>query len=301
MTASSSYIKPVLIALFGFTMWTVGDAMIRFLKIQSDYPAVLVAAISMGWGAIMLICAAPKLGGIKSTFTLPKLKLRIFRGAVIAVSGFLSYITFSYLELATAYAIIFMAPFIGKILSVFMMGEKISKRAWAVTIIGFIGVLIALRPGATAMNIGIISAVAQAIVFAFGHILGRYIGEDNQTVFSLAIFQYIFITIGSTVPAYIAYQGLEHGIPISDLMLMFAMGTTSVIGGAAVSYGFTYAPSAYVAPIHYTQILFGTVWGILLFSEVPDIYVILGSAIIAGAGIALIRLTRAKEKQLKHG
>lgn len=279
-------------AATGFMLWTLGDATIRYLQ---DYPSVVVAQISSLWALAIMLLFSGKLGGFRETFFRPKLGLRVLRGFMLSVSGFLSYVTFANLNLATAYAIIFCAPMLAKFISVVLTGESIRLRSWLVTILGFIGVLVVLRPGLIPLNVGTAAALGLAFFFALGHILARYIGESNQTLLSLVLFQRLFLIVGTALPAYSQF----NGISIGAFTLLAAIGVVAVVGTILVSHAFMMAPSAYIAPIHYTQIIWGTCWGALLFHEFPDAWTIGGGSLIVLAGLLLIKFSRTRPALVK--
>ena len=288
ITSAEPIGKYIFMAALGFLAWTLSDAAIRYLN---DYPVELVAFISMGFSVLFALIFSAKLGGIKSAITLPKLKLRLIRAIILSISGGFSFLTFSHLELTTAYSILFAAPILAKVFSVFLVKEGVSLKSWCISFLGFIGVLIVLRPGFIPLNIGTIAALSQMFLFALGNVLARYIGQENQTVFSMVIFQYSIITILAAVPAYMSY----NGIAMADFIIMAFIGGVGVTGGALVSYAFAGAPSAHIAPLHYTQMIWGALWGALLFSEYPDIYVITGGGIIILSGLLLLKYSRKKK------
>jgi len=78
------YTKEIIMALTGFTLWTISDSCIRYLN---SYPTILVAFFGAFFCVILLLVLSPFLGGLKATFTMPQLKLRIFRGAVLSCSS----------------------------------------------------------------------------------------------------------------------------------------------------------------------------------------------------------------------
>ncbi len=286
-----SYLKEILMAFTGFSLWTFSDACVRYLN---DYPTVLIAFLSSFLSVIIFCVLSPCLGGFKDTFTKPQLKLRIFRGLIISFSGFLAFVAFMHLDLTKAYALIFASPFIIKILSIIIMGEHISIKAWLVTILGFSGVLIILRPGIIPIDIGSAAALGMTIFFSLGYVLTRYIDDKNQTLLSMAFFQYLFLCLGMAVPAYYAYQ--EIGTDLSFEPIHYAifpfMSIAAISGSIIVAKAFSTAPSAVIAPIHYVQILWGAAISALIFGEYPDIWTIIGGSIIVIAGIIFIYLNR---------
>lgn len=285
-------LKSMAVAFAGFSIWAFGDALVRFLK---DYPSELLAFLASSTTLVLLSLFSKQLGGFKRTFQNPKLGLRIFRGLILSVPGFLSYIAFTHLELPTAYALIFMAPFCAKIFSIFLTGEMISMRSWMITALGFAGILIVLRPGMVPLSIGSIAALGLAVFFAFGYVLGRYIGEEHQTPLSLAIFTYFFVALGTAWPAFQAYQNLPPELAFSwfDCSIIFLIGSLGFLGSPLVGKAYASAPSAYIAPIHYTQMVWGIALGAFLFGEYPDFWTLIGGGVIILAGLLLIRYTRA--------
>ena len=281
----------MLVAFIGFASWTVGDAIVRYLN---DYPTVLIACLSSTFSVLFAVISAPYIGGFRKTFTDPKLGWRLFRGLLLAVSGFFAFVAFARLELTTAYAIIFAAPFVAKILSVIIMKEHIRPRSWAITALGFAGVLIVLRPGMVPVSIGALAALALAFFFGLGYVLSRYIGAENQTFMSMSLFQYFFLMLGTAYPAYNAFIALppELALSLNDYLLLIFSGAICIYGSMAVAYGFIHGPSAIIAPIHYTQILWGVALGAWLFGEYPDAWTLAGGSVIVGAGLLLIRFTK---------
>ena len=84
--------KYIFLGAFGFMAWTIGDATIRHLNGYSPY---FIASVSTGFSVFLSLLLSSKIGGVKTAFTLPRLKLRILRGVILTIAGFLSYITFS--------------------------------------------------------------------------------------------------------------------------------------------------------------------------------------------------------------
>ena len=188
--------------------------------------------------------------------------------------------------MTTAYAIFFIAPILAKIISSLFIKESIKPMSWVLSLIGFAGVLIVLQPSNVPFSLGSLSALGLAIFFSIGHTLARYIDDKNQTYLSLALFQYIIIAAFSAYPAYLSAQNLDtHIIPSFDLVRLFAVGVFTASGALLVSRGFSMAPVAYIAPIHYTQIIMGTLWGYMFFAEIPSQTTLFGACLVIFAGL----------------
>lgn len=289
MSREKPHITAALMAFTGFSMWSISDAAVRFLQ---DFPVTVIAFWGSFLSMTMLLVCSKRLGGLKATFTMPQLKLRAVRGVLLAGSGLCSYYAFTQLDLATAYAIIFFAPLLAKVMSVFVTGENIRLRSWAITLLGFIGVLIVVRPGMVPINTGTIAALLLALMFSAGYVLSRYIKDENQTLLSMALFQYVILTVATAVPAYMAYQDMAVSFTMTDIFALIVISAPAVGGSILVAKAFSVAPTQIIAPIHYVQILWGTILGAVLFSEYPDLWTIIGGGVICVAGLLLIRFSR---------
>lgn len=277
----------MMLAFAGFTLWTLGDAGVKYLK---DYSPFQVSWIAWTCSLIIQFVFHKPLGGLKQTFSLPHQRMHILRGLVFMIPAFLAFIIFAQLPLAVAYAIVFTAPFMTKFFSFLILKEKISPLAWGVSLLGFIGVLIVLRPGWVPFTWPVVLAVISTIFFSLGNVLTRRIGEENMTLLSYNLYIDIPLVALLTAPALIHFSPM----PAGHLFLNMLLGVTGLVGMVLVSKAFASAPSRYIAPIHYTQIVWGTIWGVLIFHEYPDMWTLVGSAVIVVAGLSLIFATKLK-------
>lgn len=277
----------MLLAFAGFTLWTLGDAGVKYLK---DYSPYQVAWIAWTCSLIIQLAFHKPLGGLKQTLSLPHQKLHILRGLIFIVPAFSGFVFFAQLPLAVAYAIVFTAPFMTKFFSVLILKEKISPLAWGISFLGFIGVLIVLRPGWVPLTWPVGLAVISTIFFSLGNVFTRRIGEDNMTLLSYNLYIDVPLVVLLAAPALAHFTPMPFGHVILNILL----GVTGLIGMVLVSKAFARAPSRYISPIHYTQIIWGTIWGILIFQEYPDIWTVAGSIVIVFAGISLIFSTKSQ-------
>jgi len=276
-------------AFIGFTLWTVSDAAVRYLK---DYPTLLIAFLGSFISVIILCIFARFLGGFSETLKRPQLKLRLLRGLLLSASGLCSFYVFANLDLAKAYAIIFVAPLLAKVLSVFITRENIRPRSWAITSLGFIGVLVVIRPGAMALDLGSALALVLAFFFALGYVMSRYIADENQTLLSMALFQYAFVSLATALPAYFAYQNMALELSAYQYISLFIFSAAGVGGSILISKAFSIAPTQIIAPVHYVQIIWGALFSAFLFGEMPDGWTIIGGTVITLAGLLLIRFSK---------
>ncbi len=277
----------ILLGFSGFTIWTITDAMTRYLR---DYPPMQLALVSGLYALATMVAFAPYLGGMRASFRLPRMGLQMARGAVLAVCSLMSFYAFTHLPMPTAYTIIFLSPIMAKVASMRLNGEVVKKSLWGVSLLGLAGVLIALRPwgGIGHLGLGHAAAFCIPVLFSVGVVLGRTIGEQNQTPISMCIFIDLATVILFAVPVYLGFMPME---PL-HFALTVAIGVFGFLAGVMVYSAFARAPAAYVAPVHYTQIIWGVVWSIVFFREYPDVWTVAGIAVISASGLALIALGR---------
>lgn len=275
----------VLLAFCGFSLWTTSDAITHYLHV---YPAAQIALIAGIYSLSFMACFSPFLGGFRETFAKGKIKLQLARAVVLTGSTLATIYAFQHLPMTTVFPIVFLSPLVAKVLSLILNREKVPLALWFISLIGFIGVLLVIRPGLTPLETAEIVALCIPVCFATGFVLNRTIGDANQTKLSANLYCDLMLIAIFAVPVYLNFM------PMSASDFLWAV-VYSVIGGCGtilVSLGYARAPTAYVAPVHYTQIIWGVIWGALFFQEYPDVWTIAGSIIIVGAGLALVWKTR---------
>ncbi len=274
-------------ALAGFFLWSVGDTAIRAVN---HLPLSVVSFVYSSAAVGFMLLLSPWLGGLRETFTRPKLGLRMGRGLLLTCSNFCAVVAFSNLELTTAYAIVFLSPFMVKMLSVVLLGERISLRSWLLSALGFAGVMIVLRPGYIPLNIGALAALSLTVFFSLGHILSPLIGEKNQTRLSMSLFQYLFLAIAAAPFAF--RDAGNASIDLFPAVLLLLCGVSAVGGAIFVTTAFARAPARVIAPLHYSQMLWGVLAGAAFFGEYSDGFTLLGAGVIAGSGLLLMKFSR---------
>lgn len=282
---SRSLAGALLLGFTGFTIWTLGDSAIRTAR---DYPPLQISFLCGLYSLALMVAFSSYFGGFKATFTRKCLGLQILRGLTMAASTIATVYAFMHLEMPTAFAIIFLSPIAAKLLSSLINREKIPLRMWLVSLLAFAGVLLVIRPGFHTPGIGEMAALTIPLFFGLAFVLSRTIGEDNQTMMSSNLYCDVFLIIGLAVPTYLHFEAME---PV-HFLLMAGTGITGGLGTVLVSKAYARAPTAYVAPLHYTQIVWGVIWSVLFFNEYPDAWTLAGAAVIIGAGLMLVWMSR---------
>lgn len=211
-------------------------------------------------------------------------RLQLTRGVFQALTGLAFFHALALLPLADAIAISFLAPFLIAALSGPVLQEPVSRRSWLAIGLGFLGVLVVLRPGAVGVSTGAALALLAAVAYAGNSLFLRRIGRTDAAITT---------TIWGTIVPGLIYGALALGAwewpRLADWPALAFVGGIGAVSGLMVTAAYRLAPAAVLAPLEYTALLWAVLLGRFLFGDVPTAPVILGSAIIVGSGILLTR------------
>ncbi|MDB4370261.1 DMT family transporter [Akkermansiaceae bacterium] len=208
----------------------------------------------------------------------------IFRSCIGVISALSAFYAVTHLPLSQFYAFLFASPLIITLLAIPMLGETVGLRRGIAVICGLIGVMIVLRPGSSAFTGGHIAAIIAACAGALVSIITRKISADERRVVMILYPMMINLIVTGLVLPFVYVQ-----IPLADLGL-FAIDTLLVLVAMwFLVTAYQKAPAVIVAPMQYSQMIWATIFGILLFSEYPDWPTYVGTGVIVLAGAYILR------------
>ena len=221
---------------------------------------------------------------IKNSFvTIIKTKqpyVQFSRGLILSLNNCLVVYTFTLLGLVETHAIIACYPLIVAGLSVPFLGERFGWRRWTAILTGFIGVLIILRPARSVISEGSIFAIIGAIMFAVYLILTRYVSRLDTAVTS-----FFWTGIGGTVTMTVISFFIWEPIPQKDLLWLLTMCILSSSSHFLMVKTLQVAEASVIQPFSYLQLVFGSIIGVMIFSESIDLMIIVGVTIVIGSGL----------------
>ena len=222
-----------------------------------------------------------------------QLGLQIFRGVLAVGSALLFVYAIRYAPLADAVAASFVAPFFVTILGSILLKEKVGVKRWSAVVVGFIGALIITRPGLGVIHPAVLLVVLAAGMYAARQVIGRLIADTDKTTTTVA-----YTAITASLITSIAIP-LIWVTPISlyHWSLLIIMALVAGVGEVMIIRALEMSEASVVAPIHYTIIVWASLYGFFLFGHLPDQWTILGTAIIVLAG--LYTLQRGKKANQK--
>ena len=207
----------------------------------------------------------------------------LMRGGLWVGATFLFFTSITYMGLAEATALIFVAPLFITALSAMLFREHVGWRRWLAVVVGFIGVLIAVRPGTSAFQTVSLLPVATAFVYALLMLSARFV-DARESVWTLLLYM---TGTGALISLFIV-PFIWIPLRAQDLWLFAAIAIFGTAGMTMMTQAFRLAPAVVVAPLDYTAIIWATALGWLFWAEIPDALTFVGAAVIIASGVFII-------------
>ncbi|MGR3492681.1 MAG: DMT family transporter, partial [Shimia sp.] len=283
----SPSLRAVALALLAFSLFSSHDVIVKILG--GSYAPFQVVFFSVLFGfplATVMLLRDETVGTL-----IPRHPYwTLLRTAAAVITGVSAFYAFSVLPLAQTYAIIFASPLLITLLSIPILGEKVGWRRAVAVVVGLIGVLVVLQPGATDLTLGHAAALSCAVFGALASVIVRKIGREERSIV-LILYPMVanFVLMAALMP--LVYEPM----PLGDLGLLFLVALLALAASHCLIAAYKSGEAAIVAPMQYSQILWAALFGALFFGEMPDGATALGAAIIIGSGLYIVLRESRKE------
>ena len=264
---------------------TAMAATIRHLS--SELHTFIIAFYRTGLGFLFMLpwLIRTRGSGLKTR----KIPTFIFRAALVAVGTLGYFYALAKIPLADAVAIMFSRPLYGTVFAIVFLGELVGLRRWCALGVGFIGVVIMVRPGFEVFNIGFAAVFIASIAGAGSAIIIRYLSR-TEAPDTITIYYVFFTTPVMLILAILVWQN-----PTWDQIgWLFFMGLVGTLGQRAMARGFAAADASIMLPMDFTRLLVAALFGFILFAEVPSIYTATGGVMIF---VSTIYITRQASRE----
>ena len=266
------------LVLSAMLLFTLSDASAKYLVGGGISPLqVLFVRYAV---VVLLLAPALWLRRRDRPWSTRRAPLHVLRGLLLAGSALLFIVALHDLPLALCTAISIAAPLYVTALSMPLLGEPVGRRRWAAVAVGFLGVLIILRPGASAFQWPMLLPVVSSLFWALSLIITRLMRTSERALTVLA---------WSSVIGALACTPLALPLWQSPSALQWAVligiGLANAAGQYLVIHAFMMAPASVLAPFSYSTIVWSTLFGLLIFGNVPDATTFIGAAVLIGAGL----------------
>ena len=287
---------PLILALSGFALLSVGDAVVK--SMAGQWPATAVSALRYAFGAIGLTVAVALVHG-RAGFSVPRPWLQVGRGAAVALATVCFFLGAMAMPLADATAIQFTSPIITALLSPFVLRERASGAVWLSTLLALSGVLIVLRPNVAELGGAAFYPLGAAVGMSFLMMLNRKAAGGAGIVamqWVLAATAAPMLIAAAVLLHHVGGEGFRIGWPSATVVLRCAtVAVTATIGHGLIYAAVLRASAPVVAPMTYVQLIVAAAIGWAWFGDAPDAGGFLGAALIIAGGLWLWRSQRPRE------
>lgn len=278
----------ILIALCGFALLSMGDAVIKTMAGEWSPLAVAALRFALGSAGLSLLLAANE---GRAAFRPRNPRLQAARGFCLAAASLCFFSAIFVMPLATAMALAFVSPVIVALLSGPLLKERVRPAVWMASFAALVGVALVLRPNLAQLGPVALLPLASAFFFALMIVANRASAGQGS-----ALSMQVFVQVGA-MPALVIAALAGHlsgagslAITTPDWTVVARCAVVAVTASSAhwlVYIGTQRAGAATIAPTTYVQMLVATFLGWWWFGDVPDALTLGGAAIIIGAGLIL--------------
>lgn len=221
--------------------------------------------------------------------------IQIMRGILLVMSTLLFWTALTHLPLVEAVTVSFIGPTIVVIFSSLLLRERPQRSHWIALVMGFVGVLIALRPGFAHAGIGALAALSSAAFYSLYLVLTRKVADRADSLVLL----FHANAIGALALSLIAPATARLPINLAEWLILPALGLFGAAGHWCMIKAYAHADAATLAPFMYAQLLIATFWGWLIFDNLPDRFTLLGMIIILGSGLYVLNVGRKADRRTR--
>jgi drug/metabolite transporter (DMT)-like permease len=271
----SLHLAGIGLMLGGVCMFSFGDALGKHLV-----ATYAVGQFLLFRAAAALVLLSPFIWRARAEFaSIPRPGLQVLRVVLAAAEVAAFFVAVVYLPLADVITFYMAGPIFVTALSAVFLGEPVGWRRWTAVAVGFCGVLIALNPSAQTMSWPALIALGGSLSFAVLMVVTRFLRGTSDMV--MASSQFGASLLLGAVMAPFGWVTIEA----RDLGMFALAGAISVGALLGVNRSLKLAPASVVVPYQYTMIVWAALFGYLVFGDVPSTNIVVGAAVIAGAGL----------------
>ena len=210
-------------------------------------------------------------------------KLQIFRSLLSVLESGCFVLSFKYLSLANAHSIGSLAPVIVVALSAIILKEKVSVKTWIAIFIGFVGVLIILRPTSSIFDPKALIPLIAAFVLGLYQVITKKVSKYDSNETSL-----FFTSIIGLIVMSLLASNFWRPIDYSLYAMFLGIGIFFSLGLYLQIIALSKARASIIQPFHYTLIFWAIIFGYIFYNDIPDMFTVIGAIIITCSGIFVL-------------
>lgn len=261
----------------------------------ATYSPILITMLRYWFFAVVVLALAMRRPGGLRAMRSNRPWLQIFRGVILALEIVVTIEAFVRLGLINTHAIFACYPLLISVLSGPVLGEKVGWRRWLAAGVGFAGILIVLQPGSGVFSAQAALPLLGAVMFAAYGLATRKVGRDDSAAVS---FFWTAIT-GAVVMTLIGIPSWEP-VAARDMPWLMVLCVCAGIAHFMLIKAYELAEASALQPFSYTQLVWVSIFAVVIFGETLAPHVAVGGAIVVGAGIFTWWRARVRERAARH-
>ncbi len=266
-------------------LFSISDTLAKYVTV--GVPAVELATIR--YAVFVAMACTPLLRNPRSSIRSRRPVLQVLRGLGVVGSALAFIMSLHFLPIAEATALNFITPLVITVLAVPVLGEVVRPQGWVAVLIGFVGMLVVVRPGLGGMHPAALLVLVSSLCWSLSMLITRRIvGIDRASVTLLWTSVTGFILLLCALPFFLQPMSLR------EFALCITVGVVASAGQWLAVLAYLYARATVLAPLTYAQLIWSSTLGLLVFGTVPDRFVLLGALIIGVSGLYVVHLERAR-------
>ena len=277
----------ILFAIFAYFSFSLLDATQKTLVIY--YSVFQLLLIKYFFVLLLSLIESRRKKNI-SFYKSKNIKMQIFRSVLSVLESGFFVLSFKYLSLADAHSVGSLAPVIVVALSAIILKERVSTKTWIAIFIGFIGVLIILRPTSSIFDPKALLPLVAAFALGLYQVITKKVSEYDPTEVSLFYTSVVGIIIMS-----ILASSFWKPIDSSSYILFLAIGVFFSLGIYLQIIALSKARASIVQPFHYTLIFWAIILGYIFYDDIPDFFTLIGALVITISGTFVLNQTLLKK------
>jgi len=265
------------------------------VKILLDNYSVTQIIFLRGSISLLIIGGAGYIAEGKSSFKTRYWRWHILRTTLMTISTTTFFLALSLIPLVNCMVIVFVSPIVMTALSGPFLGEVVGKWRWLAVLIGFIGILIILKPSGDFVDLGTIYAFIAAVTYALLSLTSRKLA-NKETTYNLSFYMFIGPTLVGGVGS-----SFNWVAPTTEAWILFIL--CGVIGGVGfifMNLAYQKAEASLLASFEYTGLIWASAAGYYLFAETIDVNIWLGASIVILGGLIILLRESGRLKSIKN-
>jgi drug/metabolite transporter (DMT)-like permease len=278
--ARPSVLSGIGLMVLSVLLFTTMDMLVKLASERFPIGQIVFARNFFAFLPVMIVIS--RSGGLAAIRT-RNLMAHVFRGGIGVLSMACFFLSYSLLPLGEAVSLASSGPLFMTALSVPLLGEKVGLRRWSAVIVGFVGVLVMMRPGSGVFQPAALVAITAAFCYALAMTQVRRLSRSESSTAIVFYFTLLATLAGA------ASLPFDAVMPTwSEMPLLVAIGLIGGVAQFTMTAAFRRTAVAIIAPFDYLGLVFAMTLGYLVWGDLPDVWLVTGAAIVVASGIYIV-------------